>query len=99
MKEGIERIAGGAFGGFSNSYKITSVSIPESVKIINCWAFDECYSLKKAYFADPAGWVCYDNNDGSESQRLKAEELSDADTAAQYLKNKNAGEYNWVKED
>lgn len=78
----VTTIGNNAFFGCSSLQNIT---IPGSVTTIGESAFGDCTSLTEAYFADPYGW----RQGYVSGEIIPAEQLSDPQTAAELLKNKN----------
>ena len=69
---------------------LTSIVIPDSVTTIGNDAFYNCYMLNSVTFEDANGWQVSDSESFDESTTLSATDLSDPDTAAQYM----TGQYN-----
>ena len=66
---------------FQDCSSLRSITIPASVTTIRYSAFQDCTSLTEAYFTDPDGW----RDDGTGGE-IPAEQLSDPQTAAEWLK-------------
>ena len=75
---------------------LTSIVIPDSVTTIGNDAFYNCYMLNSVTFEDANGWQVSLNESFDESTTLSATDLSDPDTAAQYM-TENYNRYYWRK--
>lgn len=86
-------------GAFSNNTKITGITIPQSVELINSFAFKGCTRLTRATFADKEGWqrTAQDVTESISSARL--ENASDAATLIKenYRVMLTSYAYVWVK--
>ena len=82
-----------AFHGCNN---LTSVTIGESVTTIGAQTFTNCNNLTSVTFEDANGWQVSLNESFDESTTLSATDLSDPDTAAQYM-TENYNRHYWRK--
>ncbi|MGN0813706.1 MAG: transglutaminase domain-containing protein [Candidatus Coproplasma sp.] len=84
---------------FRNSRWITSITIPQSVKVIYNLAFSGCSGLNSVTFEDKSGWSRSSSNG---TEKIAESSLESASSAASLLKETcNVGlsryEYTWVK--
>ena len=71
---------------FSKCTSLTSVTIPDSVTSIGKYAFQNCTSLTSITFENPEGWWYSSSSTATSGTSISSEGLSDASTAATYLK-------------
>ena len=83
IPDSVESIGNGAFSGCSG---LTSIAIPDSVESIGVSAFLWCSSLTSATFENTSGWQVSSSSDFGSYTDLSSDILSNASTAATYLK-------------
>ena len=71
---------------FYNCYNLTSVTIGDSVTTIGNYAFYNCYNLTSVSFSTFNGWWYASSADARSGTALSADSLSNASTAARYLR-------------
>ncbi|MBE6629307.1 MAG: leucine-rich repeat domain-containing protein [Ruminococcaceae bacterium] len=71
---------------FENCSNLTSVTIPASVTSIGRYAFCDCSKLTSVTFANPNGWWYASSDTATSGTAIPAADLSDASTAATYLR-------------
>ena len=81
---------------FSYCTGLTSVTIPDSVTSIGSYAFSGCTGLTSVTFANPNGWWRASSSTATSGTSISATDLSNASTAARYLKD-TYDNYYWKK--
>ena len=78
---------------FHSCDSLTHITIPESVRLIGVHAFDNCPALTSATFENTAGWSCGYSKTTSHKINISASDLSNAETAADFLKRRYGAHY------
>ncbi|MBQ2738274.1 MAG: leucine-rich repeat protein [Clostridia bacterium] len=81
---------------FYENYKITNVTIPNSVTSIGSYAFDDCTSLSSVTFINPDGWWYSSSSSATSGTSISSTNLENTSTAATYLKSTYTNYY-WKK--
>ena len=85
-EDNVRKIVGIADQALYYCTAMTSVTIPASVKSIGNEAFYGCSKLTSVTFANPNGWWYTSSDTATSGTALLAADLSNASTAATYLK-------------
>ena len=81
---------------FYNCPKLKSVTISSSVKSIGAYAFAYCKNLTSVVFENPNGWWYSSNSSAANGTDITSTILSNASTAAEYIKT-TYSEYYWKR--
>ena len=81
---------------FYNCPKLKTVTISSSVKNIGAYAFAYCKNLTSVVFENPNGWWYSSNSSAANGTSIASNILSNASTAAEYIKT-TYSEYYWKR--